>query len=442
MSTSTPETPQRSPQQSNDWSQAWLQRPYLVGTIFACLFGAVTVFALWEAGARKDQPQPIDEDPPSPVEPSKNKTAPGLSTDSAPPFRYPTYEEMERAALINSLDDVAARISGGRTLCSQLMEHAQKWTGAPESLFTAEESKRLASNGEILQELADVLDHMRLSVENVDTWEKQLDVFSRAIDGLKTEGRSPCDEFENELKDLLVGISSAHSKMHEDSYSIHRLKRRAASFVAGGMSLDDALTAARMKAADAAIAQEVINNRDHMAATERRQNEEVKSDARREMKEVLDKAQAAFAEVERAKRQLEDETAAIALTREQFLAELALENRFAREFPKMEKYLVPLTSEGYTQIVRSQFLRTGVRAPVSYRSMVNAGMLNEGDESLSEFFSIIAARGNDRDLGAFPPWIPGEHTYQNHYESILTVQRFVRDFGPFMSAPENGLLAP
>jgi hypothetical protein len=294
----------------------------------------------------------------------------------------------------------------------------------------------------MVREFAGVLDRVRLSVADVDTWEKQLDVFSRAIEGLKKDGRSPSGEFKSELKDLLLGISSAHSKMHEDSYSVYRLKNRAASVAAGSVSLDDALKAARMEAADAAIAREVTDKTDDVAAAEQRLNEKVNSDVRREMKEVLDKAQAEFAEIERARQQLEDEAAAIALTRRQYLVELELKNRFAREFPKMKKYLIPLTSNGYTQIVGRQFLRTAVEAPVSYRSMVNAGMLNEGEESLSEFFNVLAAGGNDRDLGAFPPWIPGENNYQTHYELILTVQRFVRDFGPFMSDPENGLLAP
>jgi hypothetical protein len=328
---------------------------------------------------------------------------------------------------------------------SQLKEHADEWAGAPTSLFSPHEGRRIAADDEAVGELADLLDHKQLSAEDVKAWGNQLGAFVRGFHGLRKEGRSPSSEFENELKNLVVEISSAHSRMHEESYSIHRLKNRAESLDAGSVALGDALQAFRMESSREAIASEVMNYKDGISALEQRLIESADGDVREEMKDALDQANNELESIQREKRRLEADANATAIARQQSLQALELRKRYSRELPKMERYLVPLTSDGYTQIINGQFLKTAVKGPVSYRMMLNAGLLNEGTQSLSRFFEMITARGNDRDLGAFPPNIPGEGNFHRHFELLLSIQRFVREFGPIMSAPDAGdmrLLAP
>jgi hypothetical protein len=47
---------------------------------------------------------------------------------------------------------------------------------------------------------------------------------------------------------------------------------------------------------------------------------------------------------------------------------------------------------------------------------------------------------NDRDLGAFPIFLSGGPDFENKFPRLLTIQKFVREFGPVMV--ELGLLAP
>jgi hypothetical protein len=73
--------------------------------------------------------------------------------------------------------------------------------------------------------------------------------------------------------------------------------------------------------------------------------------------------------------------------------------------------------------------------------MIHAGVLNDGVPSLEHIHCTIGSTSsNDRDLGAFPLWEGGAHDFENKLPRLLTIQKFVREFGPVMV--ELGLLAP
>ena len=119
-----------------------------------------------------------------------------------------------------------------------------------------------------------------------------------------------------------------------------------------------------------------------------------------------------------------------------------LERRFESEYPKMKAYLTPFTSEGYTQPTGRTYERRTTKGPVSYKSLLGAGVLGEDKDSVGRFYYSTVAGNNDRELGAFPPHSFSSGHFERHYETILKVQAFLREFGPVMAQEERGILAP
>jgi hypothetical protein len=120
---------------------------------------------------------------------------------------------------------------------------------------------------------------------------------------------------------------------------------------------------------------------------------------------------------------------------------LMLKKRFEVEYPEMKIYLVGLTTHGYRQFVGSSLHTVTKAGPLSYRGMIHAGVLNDGVPSLEHMhYTIGSTSSNDRDLGAFPFYLGGADDFENKLPRLLTIQKFVREFGPVMV--ELGLLAP
>jgi len=124
--------------------------------------------------------------------------------------------------------------------------------------------------------------------------------------------------------------------------------------------------------------------------------------------------------------------------REQQAASADLERRFEIAYPRFNAYLVPFTSTGYGQPHGWHYKRTTTKGPVSYGKLLGSGMLLENNGSLSWLYLSTASAANDRELGAFPPH--DSWSFDKHRETLLTIQSFLREFGPVMV--KKKILAP
>jgi len=438
MSTGNSENPNTDERGTRLRGVPWYRRPRLVGALLISLtFGPVLMFALWEAGqqaAREGRKVDVaggNGDSESKETPEASSDSETASANSLASERF-SPENAESTDLLNQLDYLARQISAGQSQCSQLKEKAQKWGQAPKSLFSPEESRKLAADSGLVRELVSILAHSRVSLADVEALSNRLERFRDVLERLRKDMREPNDAFHSELTELFGEIQSGQDRFDEDSMDILRLKDRARMPADENASLDDAIKEVRSAAARDEFERVVKEHRDNLRDADRQSVAEVESKIRAEEEGRFEKLRGELDVLREEKQRVEEETDAQKRSRKDELNKLMLERRFELEWPRMKKYLVPFTSRGYTQLIDGEFKKTSVKSPVSYRRMVYAGLLNEGSDSLESFHVKIGYGANDRDLGAFPPHVISEGTFERHFELLLSIQTFLRDFGPMM----------
>lgn len=450
MSSSIPESPDHDRHESEQRpGQSWRRRPRLVGLcVILFTFGPALFFAAWEAG-REDTSGGQGGDGTGitgELTSSGNpKSQDGVTGTTASPNGLPTgsrsLADHLSEASAQQLRDVERELQETQAAWTQLDQDARRWDEGPRRLFSPEQSRKLASDTRSVNRVAMLLDRDRPSVRDVEALGKRLAAFRQALEQLQQETRNPIADFRRELKKLLDEIKSAQKQFIRDGVDLKELETFARVGSDQGASLDDAIQAARQEIAANALEPLIREIHDNAKATEDKFVGEVQRAVRKEEQQHLETVRNERDRVQKEKQRIEEELAAQALARQQETEKLELKSRFELEYPEMKQYLVGFTTDGYRQFVGGGFRTITKVGPLSYQGMINAGILNEGSNSLRAFHGSIGGhKMNDRDLGAFPICEGGAYDFDAKYQRLYSIQTFIREFGPLMV--EMKLLAP
>jgi hypothetical protein len=449
MSNSASETANESRHESQPRRLSWQQRPRLVGLcVILLVFGPVLLFAAWEAGwkAKPDDgngagssgvPDQASTEDPSSQEGFTGTNDPANETPKASIPARPLLPP----ALEQELRVVQRELEETQEVWTRLDQNVSKWEGGPSLLLSPEMSRKVVSDSSAVEQLAMLLDRDRPSVQDVQALEKQLAQCRQAIEQLQQGIEGSVSDVRQELKKVSDGIKAAHQQLIDHQIDLDELVAYAKRGPVPDLSLEDSIEAARQTIVADALATLVNELREETRANEETLLEEVKRAVRKEQQPHLATVRKKREQVQQEKQRVEEELAAQARARQQETEMLMLKKRFEVEYPEMKIYLVGLTTDGYRQFVGSSLGTVTKAGPLSYRGMIHAGVLNDGVPSLEHMhYTIGSTNLNDRDLGAFPIFLSGGPDFENKFPRLLTIQKFVREFGPVMV--ELGLLAP
>jgi chromosome segregation ATPase len=338
---------------------------------------------------------------------------------------------------INEITSIESKIEEVRSEWEQLNRDARTWRTLPENLLPENEGRKVGANEGLMKRFLALRDRKRPSAKEVETLEKRLKEFETAAKSLSIN--EPLNgEFKSQVEELFEEIHSARRRFLDDLAELGKLRVAASNTVGECESFDEAIKKARQAARGRSIDGVVAEYRRASEETELGQTEEVTSNVWGEAGDELESRRDKVAELSREKERLEQRATEVAAEREEAARKAELESRFALAYPEMEKYLVPFTSHAYTQVIGGSFRTITKEGPVSYRRLVQAGLLNEGIESVNALHSVVSQSG--RELGAFPPYSYSGAAARERHETMVRIHAFLREFGPLMV--EQKKLAP
>ena len=418
--------------------RSWHERPVLAGISVLLTLFVLPGLIWWFSRDTESGQDPTVEEP----QLTDNIAALGEAFEEARQAATAHVEELftpespEQVRFMNEVKRVQA-------VWGELDGEAKAWHDRYSRVLKGKEGRKLAGQSSLVKRFAEVDELGRPSPEDVERLKERLAGFATIAEKMSepfTVHEEPTEEVFDELRALGKEVSDALGDVREVDEQLDRLERQASDLPLAEVPLETALAKFRQQEMTRRADELVANRRDEID----KQHQELVAleikDAGRKMGDALKEARDETAQLEREKRRLEEAAKEAARKREKARIEAELERQFALEYPQMERYVTVFTSDGYTQLVGGTFLPIAVKGPVSYRSLVDAGLLNMGEESLLAFWNTIDKSKNDRNLGAFPaPGFSGEHR-RRHYETVLKVQQFLRQFGPLMV--KRGYLAP
>lgn len=332
----------------------------------------------------------------------------------------------QRAVESVRLSRLRAMAEEGRSDLSALKTHLAAWTGTLTPLMTNDRGRAIASDPERLLLVATALDNPPATEEKISAWERNLEALLEPLQGSADEAnlRLP-EEFVSELNALLADIRKVREELARLRATLDTMLSQTGTDRLGseGPTLREALELRRGEEAQR-----------RMAAIAEAQRQ-VREEADRKLAE----AEAARLEAENRVKLLESQARKEEAEAARQKAELL--RRFEREWPRMQSYLVPFTSTGFTQPGGHGFERTTEKGPVSLGRLQGAGVLNRDLNSMKKLYYSTTANGmNDRDHGGFPRYFGGAQDWDRRHPTIQMIQDFLNEFGPILV--EKGLLAP
>jgi hypothetical protein len=146
-------------------------------------------------------------------------------------------------------------------------------------------------------------------------------------------------------------------------------------------------------------------------------------------------------EIEAQTKALVDEAAARIARQAAEARKAKLEREFETDRPEIERLLRGLITEGRTQPGHyGPFEVTTTRGAVSFAALGKIGGLEPTIASQQRLYFCMGIRGNDRDRGAFPPYLGGHEDWQQKSATVQRAQELLIKYGPLMV--EKKLLAP
>ncbi len=428
---------------------AWRQRPWLVGiSLILSTFSVALLVAAWEAryrsptavtdGEDTDTDSDANSSDASQNQPALFDTSPSFGVTSGGFF---SHEDRARQAVAQQLQHLNEQLQQTHETWTQLDQDARKWNDAPGSLLSPEEGRKLASDPRSVSRLMVLLDRDRPSIRDLEVLGKRLRTFEEVVKKIPLDESHMANDVARHARSLMQEFDSARSVFVRDEAELKELERFARIGSDEGASLEDALRSARLELATKALETRLREMQEEAEAEAERLVAEAKRVIRREEEPHVQKARNERDRIRSEKEQLEDEVLAQAIDRERERIMQMLRDRFDLEYPRMRKYLVGFTSDGYMQFAGGYLRTVTKKGPISYSGMIEAGILNEGTPSVGAFYGRMTANNpNDRDMGAFPPYGGGAQDFDDKFPLLLAIQTFLRAFGPVMV--ERGLLAP
>ena len=428
---------------------AWRQRPWLVGiSLILSTFSVALMFAAWEARYLSPTAVADGEDTDTDIDaifsdalrnqPALFDTGHSFGGTSGGFF---SHEDRTRQTVSRQLQHLHEQLQETHETWTQLDQEARKWNDAPGSLLSPEEGRKLASDPRSVSRLMVLLDRDRPSIRDVEVLGKRLRTFEEVVSRIPSDEQPAANDVGRHATSLIREVESARSVFVRDEVELKELERFARIGSDEGASLEDALRSARLELAMKALETRLREMQEEAEAEAERLVAEAKRAIRREEEPHVQKARDERDRVRSEKEQLEDEVLAQAIDRERERIMQMLRDRFDLEYPRMRKYLVGFTTDGYRQFAGGYLRTVTKKGPISYSGMIEAGILNEGVPSVRSFYGTMTAdKPNDRDMGAFPPYGGGAKDFDDKFPLLLAIQTFLRAFGPVMV--ERGLLAP
>jgi hypothetical protein len=393
-----------------------------------------------------------DSDPKTPVissdddpadEDDRNSSASKEATK--PEEEKPSITPSMLAVRKSQLGRMQARLRQVRSKWDDLSTTASEWHGELRKRLAGDEGRKLASDQYLVERYMAIRDSDRMPQTEIADMGQLLDQFDEDLVGIEATVEGADWEVEEEpvlgeLAKLEEQISVALEPYKEHLLMVKVLLGQAAGLEPDRLSLDevieriegekekmqiDTIRKARREAEDTTAAA--------LAANAKRRQELEDEIARIRDQIETDQRMADAAEEARQAKHAEAQ-------REKAAEKAELARQFERQFPAVEPYLTPFTSLGYAQPAGRTYERTTTKGPVSFTSLLGAGILGDDRDSVNRFYMSTVAGRNDRKLGAFPPHSYSSGHFDRHYETILKVQTFLREFGPVMV--EKKMLAP
>jgi hypothetical protein len=302
-----------------------------------------------------------------------------------------------------------------------------------EAMYTNDDGRKVAADIELVQQFLAIASLVTL--ENVGMWDSELGEFETSLElGSEPDvGEQLPDD--GALMRLEENVSDAVPEFRRVGRLLDALVANVPTESSKSSSLKDVIERQK-KEREAAL---LIRLGEAREAAERQVAAELKEIERQigSIKGDIDRLhkKAEEADATYRKKEVEIKDAHAKMLREEEARFDDLKRRYAIEFPKFEKYLKPFTDSGYKQPNGKHFVRTTSKGPVSYSKLLASGLLEENRDSL--FWFQTSVDSGDRELGAFPP---SDIQGINQLETVLAIQRFLREFGPIMA--EEGDLAP
>ena len=457
---STDAQPEQEEQSANDEtvSSVFATHPRLMlaGMVVALVGSVFLVFTLYAYTDSKTADRPPNDKPNEDLEDEPNVKPPAGPEDGKdnvpspedadkPDEKKPSVAPSIVAVRKSKLGRLQSSLRKVKSSWSKLNNAAVEWHVDLRKRLDGDDGRKMAADRHLVERYMAVNEQDRMSQADIADLGRRLDEFREQLDA--TEAAVENAEWDVD-EDLVTGELETVDKEIGDALKLYEdhvlmvivLLGQAAALEPDRLSLAEVIQEIEEEDTDERIDQITEAGE----RTKQAHTEELKELAKKR-KELNDQKQLIMdrkrtADDEAAVRDEEAQAEHNEKVRKAAEEKAALERRFEREYPAMEKYLTPFVSEGYTQPTGRTYRRTTTKGRVSYKSLVGAGVLGEGKGSVERFYYSTVTGNNDRELGAFPPHsFSGKHM-ERHYDTILKVQTFLREFGTVMVAKKK--LAP
>lgn len=431
-----------------------------LGVLGLIIAGGIVFSRVWEANFQPEKIAAVRESPAQSTSDDRGQTVdtqPAIGPDvsirgsgAATPVVTANYEELEAAnraqRAVESVrrSKLRALAEEGRSDLTMLKAQLAAWNEVLNPLMNNDRGRVLASDPDRLRMVATILENSPATEEQVASWERNLMTLLEPLQESADEAalRLP-DEFVSELDALLGVVRQAREDLTSRRATINTILAQIGPDLPQSESptLREALERSRGEEAQKRAVAIAEAQRQARADADKKLAEAEAARVEAENRVKLLESQARKEEAEGIERKLADARAEAAKQREDARQKAELIRRFEHEWPRMQTYLVPFTSAGFTQPGGRGFERTTEKGPVSFGRLQGAGVLDRDINSLKKLYYSTTANGmNDRDHGGFPKYFGGAQDWNRKHPTIQLVQDFLNEFGPIMV--EKGLLAP
>ena len=355
----------------------------------------------------------------------------------------------EQSVNATAVEERLADLDRAEGQVRELKDELKRWQTTEADLQTGDLGRRVASSEEVLKQYQALQGKTQPDPLLPDKFQARLDLLRKplleaAASPIKAYRPGPAFEhtllqIQQDITEALVDIrtrnaqlaaviAQAPSEPTADSQSLSEALKR----------LDNAWAIAQAEKITAQV-QKVRDEFDEKLAAEKAGTERLRSELvleqerrKREIEEIKERDQS---------QQLADYAKQLKETQQQKAAKDALERQYQHDLPEIKSLLKPFVTDGRTQPGRHTFEMTVDVGPVSFSKLQGVGALTRTVDAQRKFWSMTTAnKTNDRDLGAFPPYVGSAQDWFRKQPTVGRAQELLIKYGPLMV--EKGMLAP